>query len=69
MSEHLTMSVIADYQKSEKISLEELARRLGLKSKSRAWELVNGGAPTVENAKKFGELVGRPWHEIMDDVA
>lgn len=61
------MNAIAAYKDAESITLEELAKRLNLKSKGYASELVAGHAkPSVAVAKQLAELTGRPWHEIVD---
>lgn len=64
------MNAIAAYKEAEEITLEELAKRLNLKSKGHASELVKGSAkPSVAVAKTLGELTGQPWHEIVDGAA
>ena len=49
------------------LTQEELSRKLGI-SRQAVSLLENGiNKPTVENAKKLGEILGFDWTELYDD--
>lgn len=57
----------AKYKESERITLDELAKRLGLKSRGHASDLVNGNElPSKRTAQRMGELTGKPWWKFLD---